>query len=155
MADMNQLGKRGIKAETLISIQLSLYYGEKCIRGNQLTTPKKLGPVGSVIWNERLWIAPNIKIKDLPKVCICVLGLYRQRSCECSNCLCGGESYTDIEEGKACIPAPSNPPPVGLPLQETKVLIEVMEVIKRRGSIGEASDSCLYWGLLGLVDSHE
>ena len=70
MADMNQLGKRGIKAETLISIQLSLYYGEKCIRGNQLTTPKKLGPVGSVIWNERLWIAPNIKIKDLPKVCI-------------------------------------------------------------------------------------
>lgn len=70
MVDMSQLVRKGIKAETLVCIQLSLYYGGKCIRGNQLTTPKKLGPLGTVIWNERLWIAPNIKIKDLPKVCV-------------------------------------------------------------------------------------
>ena len=65
---LNQALRKGIKAETVVRVRLGLYYGEKCIRSNQLTTPKTVGPVGTVIWNERIWMDPTIKLKDLPKV---------------------------------------------------------------------------------------
>lgn len=75
MEGLNQALRKGVKAETVVHVKLSLYCGEKCIRGGQFTTPKRLGPVGSVIWNERIWMSPNIKIKDLPKVgSVCVFG---------------------------------------------------------------------------------
>lgn len=67
---LNQALRKGVKPETVVRVKLSLHHGERCIRDGQFTTPKKLGPVGTVIWNERLWMDPNIKIKDLPNVSI-------------------------------------------------------------------------------------
>lgn len=46
-----------------------------------------------------------------------------------------------------------SPPP---PAQESRLLIEVVEVHMRRGSINQASgDSLLFWGLLSLVDPNK
>lgn len=119
MVDMSQLVRKGIKAETLVCVQLSLYYGEKCIRGNQSTTPKKLGPLGTVIWNERLWIAPIIKIKDLPKVCISCARTAQSK--ELLNVpttyvyICRKKLHRCKEEGECSQPFPrSNPPSINL-----------------------------------------